>query len=499
KLDFYYKYDKLIANIFIHDKNNNVLSIYKDKKDRFISDYYVSQRQKQLIKRDQIVSEKGEFYYYLPVFRNNEVYANVVVKLDFKEYINSEFSNYKYEDISFQAIISDSGNILSTNYENQAMQYTNMEQIVEGLSNGFHGFVEHAVTGNKQKEEIISVYLPVNILKQEFGLIFSLKAGVVLNSIKKKAVLVTFPSLLVLILAIVMVLLDSSRITQQRAQQKYDQTSLTKLLEALPIGILILNENKFIGHINKAACNLLLCEDSVALEGKPASAIEILRQDLERNGSASAFDKNQFLHFEHNGIETSVVRREVESHMYGKKVYINIFIDITAIDKSRKIEAAANTAKSEFLAKMSHEIRTPMNGIIGMAESLSDRNLGTEEKEQLQIIKNSAHLLLAIINDILDFSKIEAGKMLLEEIPFKIKTEIMYSIELFKPLANDKNVKINLKIDADVPERIIGDPFRLRQVVSNLVSNAVKFTAEGEIRISVSVEEEYNGNLTFAF
>ena len=176
-----------------------------------------------------------------------------------------------------------------------------------------------------------------------------------------------------------------------------------------------------------------------------------------------------------------------------------MFSDITPIEKARKYEAAANTAKSEFLAKMSHEIRTPMNGIIGMTEAMDQENLNAEQKEYLQIVKRSADLLLNLIDDILDFSKIEAGKMQLEEIPFKLREEVKLSVDLFRPVIEEKNISLQIKTNPDVPENIIGDPFRLRQVLSNLISNAVKFTHEGQIVVGIQLEEEYNSNLTLLF
>ena len=122
-----------------------------------------------------------------------------------------------------------------------------------------------------------------------------------------------------------------------------------------------------------------------------------------------------------------------------------MFSDITPIEKARKYEAAANTAKSEFLAKMSHEIRTPMNGIIGMTEAIDQENLNEEQKEYLEIVKRSADLLLNLIDDILDFSKIEAGKMQLEEIPFKLREEVKFSVDLFRPIIEEKNIHFRLK------------------------------------------------------
>ena len=213
----------------------------------------------------------------------------------------------------------------------------------------------------------------------------------------------------------------------------------------------------------------------------------------------TAYDTAHFYMFEKDGTEITIYKRSIPFQLQNQDLLIDAFIDITPIEKARKLEAAANSAKSEFLAKMSHEIRTPMNGIVGMADALIQQNLTPEQKEFAEIIKKSSDLLLTIINDILDFSKVEAGKMMLEEIPFRISDEINLVRELFKPLADQKNIQINTNVMSNVPDNIIGDPFRLRQVIANLMSNAIKFTEKGEIRITVELLESYSGHLTLQF
>jgi signal transduction histidine kinase/CheY-like chemotaxis protein len=495
----YYKYRDLVTNVFIFDNQKNYFGLYINKNDEFVVDTFPRQRQQQLSPRHRVEENNGKYLYHYPFFKNDQVSGNIIVEVDFEQFAKELFSFYPVgKTISWQWVLSN-GEIIGSGFPDSA-RISSLGEIADSIEMFSSGVISHTLTiPGEKKQRLYSAYYPMSILGKHVGIVFSISQTEFNRFFIYKNSLVSSAAFLITIAVILYLLVMIGRGSRSQEKLMMSEIVFRQIIEKFPVGIMILDAGNIIRNINSAAQRMMCIDRKENLVGQDYNNSALFPNKFLLHGGSDTINGVDYLHYEKDGIETILYRLEEVTRIGGEELRLVALVDVSSIERSRKQEVAANRAKSDFLASMSHEIRTPMNGILGMVGQLMQSKMPPPVEEKVKIIKKSSDLLMTILNDILDFSRIEAGKMILEEIPFHLREEVAYTVELFRPLAEKKGLLLEQEIKPAVPERLIGDPFRLRQVISNLLSNAIKFTEKGKVAIFVDVIDHVKEHLQLLF
>ncbi|MCF8224711.1 MAG: response regulator [Bacteroidales bacterium] len=497
---FYSKYRHLITQILIYDDNRNYFGLYLNEDDNFVIDTFSRQRQQNLSPRDKVERKENKFLYYFPYFEGDKVSGNLIVEVDIEKFTDHIFSLYPEDrTISWKWVLTSDAKILTNNFFEPA-QVGSLHALADSIDELNLGTLRHEVADTTGKTFTVhSSYYPLTIFNKRLGIIFSANQSEFNRYFIYKNLGVAVASFFIYLGLIAYLLYVISRRNRKIKIHQTSENLLSRIIENFPVGIMVLDDKNIIRSINSTAQSMLFVEKTENLVGKDFTRQFLLSNKFLNHDDNESGNNIDYLYYDKDGVETVIFRMEQVKRIGEEELRLIALIDVSTIERSRKQEMAANHAKSDFLASMSHEIRTPMNGILGMVSDLLQAELPEKEKEKVQLIKKSSDLLMTIINDILDFSKIEAGKMMLEEIPFRLSEEISIVVGLFDGLAAEKGLKIETAISKNIPDKLIGDPFRLRQVFSNLVSNAIKFTEQGKIVIGADLlsTDDYRLRLLF--
>lgn len=294
-----------------------------------------------------------------------------------------------------------------------------------------------------------------------------------------------------------------TRVRERTADLQFEEHKLRTMIEGMEEGVVVADAEGMVTEVNRWFLRKvgLQREDIVnkSMWGfHPASErTEVIRKMIEAYKAGETREPRQ-VNRDLLGMHVSLRVQPIFENNEFKGIILNV-IDVSDLVEAREVAERASRSKSEFLANMSHEIRTPMNGILGMTELALNTELNAEQRDYLDTVKISADALLMLIEDILDFSKIEAGKLDLIHSSFSLRDSLADTMTMLATQAHKKGLELIYDVPFDIPDAVVGDPGRLRQVLVNLVGNSIKFTQEGEVAISVETESETDEHVSLHF
>jgi len=498
----YTRNSELINKITVFDNKNNVYSLILDRKGDFVSDYYESQEQTTLRDRDELIFDQDKFSLSIPDFdENGIVRSNIVVELNFTLYVNSIFEKYRLENTTWQWMVTDAGELIATAETNLNIPNNDLKRIGSETKNGDENSMIHSIDVEGSPTRVVSVYYPIRLINRDLGIVFSIKTDLFLHSIIRKFSIISLLSLALLAL-LFYIYFTVFRVKSETVRRKrVSEVALVKTLDSLPVGIILSEPNGAIRVMNTTAREWIMKDPKDSPENKSLAEL-----GLEKEGTiiydplyTRAFGPGDVIKSQSDTTIKQLYRRELITEINQVETNIILLFDITEIEKTRNLEKIAQLAKTELLESMSHEIAGPISQLREAVDIIEKESLKGKLKEPAEVIKKTIDLLSNQITSILDFSTQEAEKVIMGKIPFSLKNEIELAIQPFKSVAARTNSSIITKIRNDMPDSLIGDPFRLRQILYNLLESSLEQARGGRILISAESIENHDEYLVLRF
>ncbi len=360
------------------------------------------------------------------------------------------------------------------------------------------GAIKHTINDGSSKVKVLSVFHPIEISQNIKYLVLSYPERSLAWVIVQDSFIYGIAAIIIIIILIVFFtkLLRNQSLEQERIRQS--EMALTKVLHYLPTGIILIDKNRRIRQINKAAVKLFQLEDEDLVIGQEYGENLIFSKFRIKEKYQVSLQGKRYLVIDEHKNERLFYNDKIPFFLQTELYYLESFHELTSFINPEK--SGLQGFKPGFITNISHELRTPLTGLLGMIDMLTGSpNLSEHEKEISVLAKRSGEILMSLINDILDFSRMESGKLEIESIPFNLKEEIDSLIKEFLPQAREKKIIITTSFNDPLPGDFIGDPVRLRQVISNLLNNAIKFTPFGTVQIATCQAKTLNGGPAIMF
>lgn len=497
---FFSKYENLVTGIRIYDDKRNEFTLKKDETgNNWLEQLFVLHVQGEIVPDDTLLLQNRTCEYYIPLKANDILAGNIVVTLDYQKYFTRLFASFNLEDYQWQWVLDEEGEIIFSNNK-ESLRYSQLQKIKGRLGKGTTGSLIHSAAGNSKTRELLSSYYSTGLLQRKFNIVFSSPVGEFRAFLIRNSLITGIVSVIALLFVAGLLYKIITRLVFEADKLITSREKYLRVQEEMPVGIVIYNNRREVLKANLKAAEQYSFTDGKAMEGTLLPEPEITDENnyfIQHMGGN--FTPDQFVIIRKDDEEMILFRTKMPIIYKDQDSTMEVLVDVTSLEAARKQEASASTAKSEFLARMSYELRTPLNGIIGMADILEKQDLSDESAAILKLLRRSAEVLLGIINDILDFSKIESGKMILDEIPFSLREEVVYCYDLARTNTDGTQIDLSVGIDDNIPDKVIGDPYRIRQILTNFLNSSIANTRQGKIMLKCSLMENTDGKIRLSF
>lgn len=492
----YNRYNNGLYKLEVYDTKGNFYSINKSTNNNMIAKYGKESRKEQFKRTVKFSSDYKSIIVNQPLYCDTHIFGYVVFHMNTTMFYNQIFSGFNLEEQQFQWISTKGGKLIFSTVP--GLRVSRNESLYRRRQHNPSKELYH-LSLNDNTIETLTVYEDLKLSKIDLTMAFSMPVEPISRAIFKNSMIVAFISFVVILMIVVVLYhyILKNKTSQERLAQSKD--ALRKILYYAPVGIVLENADNKIQLVNKAALHLFDCEDEEMLLQQECN--EKILFEKKRTIECSPISKSSKKYVFNDGCKNKqvILSERIPFFNQNAKYYINSFIEITPLENKRGRKVKHHKAQTTFIANISHELRTPLNAIIGMTDILLSSLATSAEIEMLRVVKRSADTLLALINDILDFSKIEAGKLEVESIPVNIQKEIEQCIDDFKTITKERSIALKWTHDVQLPENFVTDPLRFKQVLNNLIGNAIKFTPAGSVHLHITKASTINGRPALQF
>lgn len=437
-----------------------------------------------------LLDDGDHAYFIIPAKLSTKKTYLVYYELDIQKFLSQVSKNYYFGNRMWTWYIEKDNQVVCLSYSEGASNseeliLEDMDYVTKRVSEGLIDIYDASLIFGEEVD-VLTAFYPLNFYDQNYVIGTSVDKQDLISDISKRmqVIVVAFVFIMILVIFIFINMLNSER--NANKMLKISESNTDFIIDSMPVGIVMYDEFKIITRMNDFALDFFGAVSESIIGEKWSN---YLIPDEEQSGEEERY-KLQI-----GDDMIPVLMNRVKVNLHGKTTAMDIFVDVSHLEKARMLAEASNKSKSEFIANITHEIRTPMNGIIASSEILLETDLAHEQNEFVKIIQKSASNLLVIINDILDISKIEFGKIQIENIPFSLRDTVESTFDQFNIKASQKGIQLMSDIKPHVMDNLIGDPTRIRQILTNLLENAIKFTSEGKVLLSVDIDEVYEDNM----